>query len=105
MEIRFVGADKLNAKLKQMVAKCPTEMQRFMKMESELVKGRTKGLTPVGDTGRLRGGWYSNVSGLEAIVYNNVYYSPFVEFRSQDCRMGARHRQSAARSTHAPRRC
>ena len=77
MMIKFVGAEKLNAKLKQMVAKCPREMKRFMQMEAEVVKGRTKGLTPV-DTGQLRGGWNSNVSGLEAIIYNNVYYSPFV---------------------------
>lgn len=79
MMIKFVGAEALNNKLKQMVAKCPTEMTRFMKMEAEVVKGRTKGLTPI-DTGRLRNSWSSTVSGHEATIFTNTYYAPFVEF-------------------------
>ncbi len=79
MRIEFQGAKELNARLKQMVAQCPKEFSRFMKMETELVKGRVKLKTPV-DTGYLRESWQSTVGGCEGTIYNNVHYSPFVEF-------------------------
>lgn len=77
MMIKFQGSEQLNAKLKQMVSKCPTEITRFMKMESELVKRRAKGLTPV-DTGRLRNSWSSTVAGATAEIFTPVFYAPFV---------------------------
>ena len=101
MIVRFEGADKLNAKLKQMVSRCPTECARFMRMESELVKGRIKHLTPV-DTGRLRNAWSSTVSGNSATIFNNVYYSPFVEFRAPRKNSRQVHGRSRPRRAHAP---
>ena len=79
MMIKFEGSEQLNSALKKMVAQCPREITRFMRMESELVKRRAKMNTPV-DKGRLRNAWSSEVSGATATIFNNVFYSPFVEF-------------------------
>ena len=79
MRIEFVGADKLNAKLKEMYKKIPTEFSRFLTMEAEVVKARTKGLTPV-DYGRLRDSWSSTVTGTTAEIFTNVEYGGYVEF-------------------------
>ena len=79
MRIEFKGADKLNAALKRMAAKCPREIARFMASEAELVKGRVKNKTPV-DTGRLRNSWTSTVSGATAEIFTPVEYAPYVEF-------------------------
>lgn len=79
MQIKFMGAERLNAKLREMAARCPREMARFMAQEAEVVKNRTKALTPV-DTGRLRGSWTSTVSGNTAEIFTAVHYAPYVEF-------------------------
>ena len=80
MLIKFEGAEKLNARLQQMTAQCPQECSRFMKMESELVKGRVKMKTPV-DTGHLRNSWSSQLlSPYSAEIYNNTHYAPYVEY-------------------------
>lgn len=79
MNIKFEGAKELNAKLRQMAAQSPYEIERFMRMEAEKVKGRVKLLTPV-DKGVLRPAWSSNVNGATAEIFNNTEYAPYVEF-------------------------
>ena len=74
IELKFEGLDKLNAKLKKAAAKVKPEQQRFLRMESEILKSRAKALTPV-DTGYLRNSWQSEVNGDSALVGNNTEYA------------------------------
>lgn len=80
MEIKFVGADKLARKLKQVANKYPAERDRFLRMEGEILLSRVKPLTPV-KTGFLRGAWSrTEPAGGSVTVYNNTEYAQFVEF-------------------------
>ena len=80
MNIRFEGLDKLNAKLRSALTRYPIEAQKLLSYEAEVVKARTKLLTPV-DTGQLRNSWQStDPTPSEVTIYNNVEYAPYVEF-------------------------
>lgn len=80
IELKFEGLGKLNRKLTKAAAQLPHEKLRFLAQEAELVKARTKLLTPV-DTGRLRAAWSSTEPAGESVtIYNNTEYAPYVEF-------------------------
>lgn len=74
MRIEFQGAKELNARLKEMAQLCPKEINKFMRQETKLVKGRVVLKTPVRH-GFLRENWSTLVQGAVGIIYNNTEYA------------------------------
>lgn len=73
------GLDKLVKDLERAATRVPNAKQQFLTREAALVRGRAMKNTPV-DTGLLRGSWKQTpVSGNSVTIYDNVYYSVFVE--------------------------
>lgn len=79
MSFVIEGLDVLIKDLEKAAARVPRAKQMFLAREAGVLKGRAMRNTPV-DTGLLRGSWKQTpVSGNSVTVYDNVYYSVFVE--------------------------
>jgi hypothetical protein len=87
MSDELVGAKALMDKLNHIASDLPEVRDKFLTQEAELLKGRVKEKTPVGDpaidagSGQLRNGWHqSEVADGKVDVYNNTDYAAHVEF-------------------------
>ena len=80
MGIRIDGLDDLEKKLTTIAKQFPSERDKFLRQEAELMRGRAVKNTPV-DQGRLKGAWGKTQPANGAVeIYNNTEYAADVEW-------------------------
>ena len=80
MGIKLYGMDEFERKLTDIARRFPTERDRFLAQEAELMKGRAKDHTPT-VTSQLKNAWDSTKPvGGKIEIFNNTEYAAHVEW-------------------------